>query len=594
MSNELVDRRREGAKRLLRLFDREEIASLCGLLTLAPDSEVDTVIQALAELPRFRALQLALKAAEPTVIMLQNITSFLEKHGISARTTGFALALGNPARPGSVNRIDLSAQEVAQVCSFSLKKLRSIGDDPFKDAYQCWLSLSKEWGALLTRSEPDIVSGRLDVVRSHIARKSVYHDDEDDTDYNAQSVLRHLLFRVKGLEKVLTEIKEQDRFPPIDSFLRDIRKLLHAAERSVFRQRNSDRSRTWRNDAEPDEATVLRYVSEEFLDTLDRVSEDVRAIADLTEDEKLLDILRVDLWSARPQLYEAWLLTRILNWIETRGNQVVLLQLEPDESGRAVWHLSYSRASKPCAKIVSDERSTFVFFQLYRASGDMPDLCVLSDSSPIAEPLWALDAKHSAQGGYNLRSYQSTATRYHDSFGAPLSLVVEYFPRTDLSQENPIVFGDGTALVKDARPGGSGVTIVFEFLRKFYPAREIIVVCIDYSSSFRERRDQAFREAVKKLCSLTARVIDTYVCFAGNAVAVKGMAILQNADQNKQLPEVNLQDGTSLQEMIRELKRLAADITISRVIVVGDGKFSEPKWFQCVEKEVGCMVDLCS
>lgn len=595
MSNGLTERRREAVKRLLRLFDKEEIGALCQLLALAPECDIDVVIQKLAELPRFRALQLALKAAEPTVTMLQDITSFLEKHGVSARTTGFALALGDRARPGSSNRIDLSIQEVSKVCSFSTTTLHDIGDDPFSETYDYWRSLRDDWNFLLRKSEPDIKRGRLDVVRSHIKSQNVYKPDKDYTDYEAQRVLRYLLNRVKGLAEVLDRVAQQDRTTTIDHFLRDIRGLLRAADVEVFQRRESYRATsTWQRDSEPNQMTVLRYVSNEFLDKFDRLNEDIRAVADLSDAVNIFDILRVDLWSARPQLYEVWLLVRILDWIEGRGYRINLLQLEPDKGGRIVWHLSYSKASLPCARLEGDRRSTFLFFQLYRPSGDMPDLCLLSESSPNAAPLWAIDAKHSERGGYGIGSYLDTATRYRDSFGAPLSLVVEYFPRTDLSYENPTVFGTGAALVKDARPSGKGMALVLESLSAVHPVTETIVVCVDFSSSFKETRDQAFRQVMGKIRAMEGNVLDSFVCFAGNAITATGLRKLLLTEQHPELPQLNMQDGTSVQGVVAELKRIATDTPATRVMIVGDGQFSEPGWMECVEKELRCVVELCS
>ena len=600
MSTGLTDRRREAAKRLLQLLGRDEIETLSRNLALSSESGIDTIIQELGELPRFKALQVLLKAAEPTVLMLQDITSFLERHGISARTTGFTLALADPSRPASRNRIDLSSQEVAQVCSWSSKRLHVLGDDPFQETYDQWRSLIRDWNSLLSRSRPHTIRGEIDAVRTYINIKRgipeiEYEPDRDLTDYEAQRVLRHLLDKVNGLAEILERIRQEDRTSSIDPFIRDIRELLRAAEREVFQTRSSYRSvsRSSR-ERELDERTMLRYVSDEFLDTFDRISEDLRAIADLSEDEEILDILRVDLWSSRPQLYEVWLLTCLLAWIRSRGHRVDLLQLDPGEDGRIVWCLSYARESQPCAQIVYEGSSSFVFFQLYRPSGDMPDLCLLSDSWPDAKPIWAIDAKHSERGGYRLTSYRDTALRYRDSFGASLSLVVEYFPRIDLSFENPTEFGAGAALVRDARPNGTGMAFVLELLAAIHPQNETIVVCVDFSSSFKERRKQAFQEAVKKLRSLEGRVLDTYICFAGDAIAVEGMKTFLRAEQQTQLPEPNVQDGTSVEGIIRHLKRIATSTTVTRIMVISDGQFSESGWLDHIEQEVGCSVELCS
>lgn len=57
------------------------------------------VIERLATLPRYQALAVLLRTATPTVLMLRDILHFLERHGVSARTTGCALVLADPAAP---------------------------------------------------------------------------------------------------------------------------------------------------------------------------------------------------------------------------------------------------------------------------------------------------------------------------------------------------------------------------------------------------------------------------------------------------------------------------------------------------------------
>ena len=152
----------------------------------------------------------------------------------------------------------------------------------------------------------------MDVVRSVIEHRTIYEPDRDLTDYKAQRVLKHLVDHVEGLVEVLNRINKQDRTTAIDRLCDDVNKLLRRANVDVFQRNRSYRSSRY---DEPDQETILRYVSDEFLDKFDRLNEDIRAIADLSDSANILDILRVDLWSARPQLYEVWLLVRIVDWI---------------------------------------------------------------------------------------------------------------------------------------------------------------------------------------------------------------------------------------------------------------------------------------
>ncbi len=587
----LREQRLDAVKRLLRLFNEEELVALSESLEIPSGSDLTIITQTLAELPRFRALQLALDAAVPTVTMLQDITTFLEKHGVSARTTGFVLSLEDPARPGSIKQFDLSAQEVSEVCSFCPKTLQRIGDDPFNEAYDSWESLKNDWSSLIRRSRPDFTRGRLDVVRTAIKHQMIYEPDKDHTDYKAQGVLKHLLARTKELLDVLDRIDKQDRTAAVDRLRDDFNRLIRRANIDVFQRTHSNKSSRY---DDPDEDSILRYVSNEFLDEFDRLNEDLRAIADLSKSASILDILRLDLWSARPQLYEVWLLVCIVNWIASRGHRIDLLNLQQDEIGRAIWHLSYSKSSQPCICVENDGQSAFIFFQLYRPSGDMPDLCSLSDSTPNAAPLWSIDAKHSEKSGYSVGSYLNTATRYRDSFGAPLSLVVEYFPRMDISIENPVEFGAGISLIKDARPNGVGIALLFQSLSDLYPISGKAVLCIDFSSSFRKRCDQAFQAAIKKIQSMETNVLDSYVCFAGEAITKSGIRNIIFGGAQPVIPDLQLHDGTSIQNVINELKKISATSPITHIIMISDGQFSEPKWMEHLQKESDCIVELYS
>jgi len=191
---------------------------------------------------------------------------------------------------------------------------------------------------------------------------------------------------------------------------------------------------------------------------------------DLLEESSIFELLKLNVWSARPQLYEVWVLTQILLWLAGRGYKVNVLR-SSNESRGVRWNLAYAKDSEPCAGITgTDGAASYLFYQLYQPSGDMPDLCLLSDPEPGSPRIWSVDAKHSQMKSYSRRAYKTTAERYRDSFGSPLSICSEYFPRVEFNG-NPISFSPGALLVHDCRPGGGGLALLLELLSGCHPAR---------------------------------------------------------------------------------------------------------------------------
>jgi hypothetical protein len=94
--------------------------------------------------------------------------------------------------------------------------------------------------------------------------------------------------------------------------------------------------------------------------------------------------------------------------------------------------------------------------------------------------------------------------------------------------------------------------------------------------------------------SISNNISDTYVCFAGTAVTIKEMKSLLSIDQQKTLPELHLEEGTSLQAIIAELEKLKALCKFNKIILVGDGEFFETDWSQSIERKLGCIVELYS
>jgi hypothetical protein len=170
--------------------------------------------------------------------------------------------------------------------------------------------------------------------------------------------------------------------------LRDVRELENAAAECVDALQGQQR--TWRDET-LDEYTIERYLPSEFAVDFDKFIEDIYALSDLTQGDGLIDLLQIDIWSARPQLFEIWVLMTLLSWIHGLGYVIDFLKTDNRGEGAPFrWNLSYSKDSKPCAAIGNGDGSRqFLFYQLYRPTGDMPDISLLKDGNPSSARCWS-------------------------------------------------------------------------------------------------------------------------------------------------------------------------------------------------------------
>ena len=582
----LEARRREAAEALLKLVSRDELHELATRIS-SELSTAESVAVRMAKLPRFRALGIVLTIAEPTLRMLRDILSYLETHGVAARTTGCALLLADPVQ-GHEYRLDLSPQEVGAIASWTPKSRKILRDESFSEALVDWNSLRTNWERLLQAARPRTRRGNLNVVQSYITRRDVYRRDRDLTEHSAMDALRTLVTQVEHLIELLAKLPERERPRSCEVLLRDMRELTRAAQRDVLgedapaRRGAQDGTRLVRLPlpGSQERRNLLRHVDQRFLDTFDRLAEDLYLLADLLDGGTIFDILGANIWTSRPQLYEVWLLVTILNWLEDRGYHVELLKVERAQGDSPTWRLAYARESDPCARVVGGALDDgALYYQLYRKSGGMPDLCLFPGVIDISRPLWAIDAKHSDAGSYTLATYRRTAERYQESFGARLSLVVEYFPRTDIvdPNSNPIHVRPGAIFVADAAPGCVGISLLFNVLSTIHPPVGSVVVCIDLSESFRSRMNAALGRARNDLRNERALVSDTFLCFAQNAVTRTGIsAFIDGSVDTPSLPtDVVLGGDTCLGPLVAELRVLIRATPVSRILLVSDLGFSD-------------------
>ena len=265
----------------------------------------------------------------------------------------------------------------------------------------------------------------------------------------------------------------------------------------------------------------------------------------------------------------------VLRWVEAQGYKVQLRRAKAAlNEAPFEWDLAYSRDSRPCATVFeSPTRPTgHLFYQLYRPSGDMPDISMLKGAEASSAPIWSLDPKHSPRGGYGIADYRRTAERYRDSFGAKLSLIAECFPRP---WSNPTDFGNGAKLFVDCNPSGSGLPLLLAELQTFHPSKARWLLCIDFSSSFADRRDGALQELWSRLRASgeEQRFVEEYIYFAGNAVSIRSTTSWLT---HETLEDMGLKGGTSFAPLYAVIATWIKSTRVEKVVLVTDGKFDIP------------------
>lgn len=270
----------------------------------------------------------------------------------------------------------------------------------------------------------------------------------------------------------------------------------------------------------------------------------------------------------------------LLRWLRGRGYGIEFLKTDIDRQGAPFrWNLSYSKDSKPCA-VVCDQQAgaaRFMFYQLYRPTGDMPDISLLEGANPSSPSVWSVDPKHSERGAYSLSDYRSTAERYRDSFGARLSLIVEYFDRPGMGDANPIEFGSCAKLIRSCCPADPGLQLLLSELEPFHPTKAQALVCIDFSSSFSASRNGALERLREQLAVRASTTIASEcICFAGNTTVVSSFNEWQNAIKKPLERPQGLVDGTASGPLIQAIADFTKRIPVTELFVVTDGQFDIP------------------
>lgn len=542
-------------------------------LGLNDTASEEDIISCINELPRYEIVRLFIQASDSTIVLLREIFETLESFGYLARTTGCIFLLASPSNPVGNSEVHFSPQTVNAVCSWSSKKSLKRLTESLEALKSTWNSFEDIWDNLLDAATPRTVYEELCVTTWEISKQLIFIPTEIVDEY-AQNVLLYFYNKANQLAQRLETIPINIRPTELNAIIDDIHLLGKKIEdRMVFCGYVNE------NDAQQiGESYIGDYVSDEFVQEFDKFLEDVYLLSDLLEGEEVVDMLQINLWSSRPQLFEVWVMLALLKWLRSRGYTINFLKVDDVNTNVPFrWELSYSKESKPCAVIHDPEQKVdlFLFYQLYRSTGDMPDISLLEAADPMSESIWAVDPKHSERSSYSQDDYRKTAERYRNSFRSKHSLVVEYFDRDDLGTNNPLNFGNNAKLIRGCRPGAEGLDHLFAELAPFHPNKKYSLICIDFSSSFGAQRNIALENLRRQTTpDFIARVAPKIIAFAGNTVVMQNTLEWQRPlHESLKIPD-ELIDGTAAEPLLKSISDLVTEYPITDVIIITDGQFN--------------------
>ena len=557
--------------RLVRLMTESEKEVFLIEFGLGINSSDNDILETIGKLPKYETVRAFLRVADATLKLLKDIFEILESFGIATRTTGCIFVIANPTKPEERTEIAFSQQIVGALCSWSPTKKWNQASSSILELQENWKRLYRTFRRLTQNARPTGVNEQNKLFRIIALSQNKWHKDKDDPAENAQKVLRYFAESIKRIVTCLSNIQDTKRPEELTTILGEVRRL----ETIVAKMPKPLDSQ------QPPQYIIECETSPTFATEVDKFIEDIYLLSDIINGEDAIDLLQINIWSARHQLYEIWVLLNLLRWIRGRGSVIKFLKTENiGDSLPFRWNLSYSNDKKPCAEIHQrDGSKRFLFYQLYRPSKDMPDISLLENDDPSSSPVWSIDPKHSEKDGYSLQAYKATAIRYRDSFGAKLSLVVEYFDRPDLDNQS-MEFGPCAKLIRGCRPNGAGLRILFSELAEFHSHPSQILVCIDFSESFNSNRQLALESLKQWLKNCGQPFAHEYICFAGNALIQDGFDKWVNSEGDSPIFRPNLSQGTEFAPLFIEIMEVQKQALISEIILVSDGRFELP--IKCV------------
>jgi hypothetical protein len=454
-----------------------------------------------------------------TLQMLRDVVGFLDTQSAAARTTGSHLVLRE--------EFDITPQQVAAALRWSQAVLRRYS--------------AATWDQLRSRFDSEIIPlfRKIDAYGAVETRRR--QEDIYKAAMRAQlggsSVIRRILTvryhreRLRTREEYIQKLAELNKSlePLLGRDVPDIAKQLLRSLVDFYRRRaaqlRNDKDDIRRADRSSTATSGITALTDEEHETWNKFAESILFLSDVEESTEAVDLLRMDLFRKRPQLYEVWIVVVIIRFMQRCGHNVELLSLHTTGSGRTVWNLNYTKSDTAIARFVHRRTGTalFLFYQLYRQGkrGNMPDLALMPSGRANDIPLWIMDPKHSERGGYSLTDYKEVAARYQTEFAPRFTWIVEYYQRPELGVANPLALVEHADLLRDVAPGAEGYRHLLERLRTFHGVSDATIAIIDVSGSFLENFSRV-KADLKELYSGSTVLADDVIWFSDEAVYSSG------------------------------------------------------------------------
>lgn len=581
----------------LDLLDDEDVEALWKLWNLPPaismSKKAPVFVAAVEKRSHTSLLQDALSLGTPTLHMLRDLLTFLDGHHAALRTTGSLVVLND--------EFDIAPQQVDTALKWSAKKLR-------RHPTHTWEEIETQ-----IRDEITPLFRKIDTY----GEVRIDEDEEDPgeiymgaitgsgfpgskvtvfCDVKGFRAREEYIAKLAALQQKLAPIYNFGANTPAQRTISVIEGLLREEQGRFYEDQDkinrSDRERYW---------SSRTRLTEEDREAWKRFEEAVLFLAEIEESSEIVDLLRMDLFRNRPQLYELWIVVAILGFMRRAGYGVELLGLRTTESGRTVWNLNYSKSQTPIARLLrrSDGTKYYLFYQLFRTGtkrANMPDIALMPSGRATDRPVWIMDPKHSERRSYSLADYRDVGQRYQTTFRPRRTWLVEYYPRPDLGPKNPLdlsearpagawrralrlltqqtPIGPGEAeLIRDVAPEGLGYASLLNRLMEFhgYPATTMVV--IDLSSSFAANLPRV-KDDLRELLAQGVVLSQDIIWFADKATSISGY--LDDLERGVLEPPAGLGGATLFGPALELLLSRARDGSeVQSLRIYTDGGFTD-------------------
>jgi hypothetical protein len=524
---------------LLELLDDEDIAALWEAWNLPPrpvkSRESPEFRAAINKRARTTLLQEVLSLTTPTLNMLRDVLVFLADHNVALRTTGSLVVLDD--------EFDIAPQQVDAALKWSASRLRRLS--------------TETWEQIQNQFDREI----RPLFKKVVACGAVHTEEEDIIDtyleggsLEPETIVSYDQEGFRTREKYIADLEGLNRkLAPIRHLVADTQALrMISVIDQLYREEGGGLFDDQRRIEEADRHRGGTYgprPTKEDHEAWKRFVEEVLLLAEIEESSTIVDVLRIDLFRKRPQLYELWIVVVILRFMQRVGYQVEMLSLRTTDVGRTVWNLNYAKSQTPIARLFrnADNSNYFLFYQLFRTGkkrDDMPDIALLPSDRHNDTPVWIMDPKHSERRGYSLTDYTTVGLRYQRTFRPGRTWVVEYYPRPDLGPDNPLDLsiapspgrwrralqrltqGDAPArgvveLIRDVAPESGGYAHLIAQLQGFHVGPATTMAVVDVSSSYRSNLERV-RKDLKELIAKGIVLSDEIIWFADAAIRRTG------------------------------------------------------------------------